>query len=109
MSNQVMWAVLAAAVLSFAGCDRGLSGTAAPQAGGVKPGAASTSPAGPDPSVPAAGTVVVSPEAMPAKAMPGTRSNAAMTRAEESNSMPMGGQVNDHSAPLRSAKGASAP
>jgi hypothetical protein len=37
------------------------------------------------------------------------RSNAPMTRNQESNAMPMAGQNNDHSAPAAPDKTASAP
>jgi hypothetical protein len=37
------------------------------------------------------------------------RSNSTMTRAQESNAMPMVGQNNDHSAPLTPANRASGP
>ena len=62
-----------------------------------------------DPSVPPADSV-----ALPAGATAGPdaragRTNAAMTRGEESAAMPMPGQNNDHSAPLAPAKRASSP
>lgn len=62
----------------------------------------------PDTSVPSAGSVMSSASS-PGSSDAGTRSNAPMTRAEESNSMPMAGQGDTHSAPVTGAKGASAP
>jgi hypothetical protein len=49
--------------------------------------------------VPPATAVLTVPAANPKVEAPGTRSSKAMTRAEESSAMPMGGQANDHSAP----------
>ena len=66
----------------------------------------------PDTSVPPAAAVLTAPAAGPKVEAPGTRSSKAMTRAEESSAMPMGGQANDHSAPPTPAapsKRASAP
>lgn len=67
-----------------------------------------TQSATPDTSVPSAGSVMSS-ASTPGTSDASTRSNAPMTRAEESSSMPMPGQGDTHSAPVTGAKGASAP
>ena len=73
----------------------------------VEPGT-TRSPAA-NPTVPPAGSVAEPANEGPKADASTGRSNSTMTRAEESNAMPMAGQNNDHSAPLTSEKGASAP
>ena len=73
---------------------------------GVGTGSTPGSPA--DPSVPAAASVLA--PATPASPDPTAgRSNGRMSAAQESGAMPMPGQNNDHSAPLRPAPPASTP
>jgi hypothetical protein len=63
-----------------------------------------------DTSVPSASSVMAPAEAAPPKdSPPATRSNEALTGAQESAAMPMGGQANDHSAPKPAEAAASAP
>lgn len=70
---------------------------------GTQPGSAANT------SVPPA-DAVVAPAADKPKADPAAgRTNSAMSRKQESSAMPLPGQNNDHSAPLSSAKPASAP
>ncbi|MES2958393.1 MAG: hypothetical protein V4792_09405 [Pseudomonadota bacterium] len=58
-------------------------------------------PSSPDPSVPSATSVFVTPPASTAKdeAAAKVTSNETLTRTQESNTMPMPGQVNNHSTP----------
>lgn len=62
-----------------------------------------------DTSVPAADSVLPPGNETPKPGAAAGRSNKEMTRAQESSAMPMVGQNNDHSAPLATAKPASAP
>lgn len=62
-----------------------------------------------DTSVPAADSVLPPGNETPKPGAAAGRSNKEMTRAQESSAMPMAGQNNDHSAPLATAKPASAP
>ena len=59
-------------------------------------------------SVPPANTVLAPADAKPAEPAAAGRTNAAMSRAQESAAMPMPGQNNDHSAPLSTPKPATA-
>jgi len=100
MRTRTLMLVLSAAAVLLTACDRERS----------KPPVESgkTQSASSDTSVPSAGSVM-SPASSPGSSDAGTRSNAPMTRAEESSSMPMAGQGDTHSAPVTGAKGASAP
>ena len=64
-----------------------------------------------DPSVPDAAAVLDAPATNTAKDEPAMRATGTLTRAQESNAMPMPGQVNNHSStaldPVK--RGASAP
>jgi hypothetical protein len=101
---------LALALLCVAGCDKRLADPPVPQAQ-VKPDAtAKPLPSPPDPSLPAAGSVLTPPTTATAKDEAGTRPRNNLTREEESAAMPKPGQVNNHSSTaLDSHKGASAP
>ena len=57
-----------------------------------------------DSSVPSAGTVLAAPATAVKPPAPAARSNDALTPAQESRSMPMPGQANDHSVPQVPAK-----
>ena len=63
----------------------------------------------PDTSVPSAAAVLATPAAPAKTELPGARTNAPLTAAQESNAMPMAGQANDHSAPQASAPSAGVP
>ena len=74
----------------------------------VEPDAAKRSPTE-GTTVPAADSVVGPADQAPKAGSAPGRSNSAMTQAQESSAMPVPGQNNDHSAPLKSEEGASAP
>ena len=101
-----MYAITAAATF-LAGCDGNPSKPATAMRDEVRPVYTLAPSAPPDASVPAAASVLT-PAAAPKPEAPGERTNRTMTRAEESSTMPMAGQANDHSAPLAPARGASA-
>ena len=65
--------------------------------------------AGTNTTVPSAETVFSPAAETPKPGATAVRENKAMTRAEESNAMPMAGQANDHSAPVGAARRASGP
>jgi len=91
-------------------CDKGQLGPPAPKVEAIKlePDAAKQPPVT-STTVPAADSVVAPANQTPKADAATGRSNSEMTRAQESSAMPMAGQNNDHSAPLKSEKGASAP
>ena len=62
-----------------------------------------------DTSVPSAQAVLFPAAAQPSPPSTGARDTSGLTKAEESQSMPQGGQANDHSAPLPPAARASTP
>lgn len=101
---------LCLAALLLNACDKTPIGPTVPKVEAIQaePDAAKRSPVE-GTTVPAADSVVDPANQTPkAGASPG-RSNSAMTQAQESSAMPVTGQNNDHSAPLRSEEGASAP
>jgi hypothetical protein len=98
--------VIAAAVLTGCGPAAGPAPAPAPMPA-AQP--APPPPVAADSSVPAADAVAITPAIAASAQQPATRSNRAMTRAEESAAMPMAGQANDQSAPLPAAKRSSAP
>jgi hypothetical protein len=108
MQTQMIPAALAAMALLCSACDQRPVDTPPPrsQIGTVTPSA--TQAATSDTSVPPAESVLSAASGAAKPAVDATRSNAKLTRAEESTAMPMAGQANDHSAPLP-AKRASAP
>ena len=61
-----------------------------------------------DVSVPSAGAVFAGPAAQVSTDQPGStpqaRANGSLSRAQESNAMPMPGQANDHSVPVAAPK-----
>jgi hypothetical protein len=105
MSTYKVLGVLIGSVVFLTACDKRpdpLAYQAEPAASSVAMPASTL----PDPSVPAAETALKSPPA--ATVTDGNRTNGTLSNAQESNAMPMAGQVNDHSAPLAPEKGASA-
>ena len=101
MRTQTILVVLWTAAMLLTACDKERSKPPV-ESGKTQSGA-------PDTSVPSAGSVM-SPASSPGSSDAATtRSNAPMTRAEQSSSMPMAGQGDTHSAPATGAKGASAP
>jgi len=107
MSTPMVLAALIGAAVFLAACDKRPEPAAA-QAEPAASSVAKPSATLPDPSVPAADAVLKSPAAATATEAPGTRTNAALSSAQESNAMPMAGQAGDHSAPVAPAKAASA-
>jgi hypothetical protein len=108
MQTRMIFAGLAAMSLLCSACDKRSVDTPVPQSqiGTVTP--SGTPAATSDTSVPPAESVLSAASGAAKPAVDATRTNAKMTRAEESTAMPMAGQANDHSAPLL-AKRASAP
>ena len=100
---------LGCAVLALAACDKGRLDPARPRVEAGPAVAAAPTGAGRDSSVPAADSVATPAANVASKVDPGTRSNAGLTRAEESSAMPVSGQSNSHSAPLSPATRASSP
>lgn len=96
-------------LLSLAACERDVPNPPLPRIEPVAVAAGTAAAQGPDTSVPSADSVF-----NPAKSAPGSdaaagRTNSTMTPAQQSSSMPVPGQNNDHSGPLAATKGASAP
>lgn len=101
MRTRMISLVLATAAMLLTACDKERSKPPV-ETGRAQSGAADT-------SVSSAGSVM-SPASSPGGSdAAATRSNATLTPAEESSSMPMAGQGDTHSAPVTGAKGASAP
>lgn len=109
MPKQMNLATLAVAMLLLAACDKPVPMPTAPQADLAKTNATNNPSPLPDTSVPSADSVLAPAATAMKKEAPGTRANATLTRAEQSSTMPVAGQANDHSAPLPAGKGASAP
>lgn len=110
MSKPMICSVLGLCLLGLAGCDKVPSSVPKPQVEMVKPGGALPSSPVPNPSVPAAESVLAPATTATAKDEPGTGPNGKLTRAQESSAMPMPGQVNNHSSTaLDAGKQASAP
>jgi hypothetical protein len=104
MFNPTICTALLASVCALAACDRDLPRPGTPMMSSGQP-----PPPMRDSSVPSADSVLTSPAPVAASEAAGTRTNRAMSRAEESAAMPMAGQAGDHSAPLSPRKGAAAP
>lgn len=102
MQYNTLIAPLLTSLLALAACSP-------PDAPLAPPGPGSSSAR--DPSVPDAALVLDAPATNTAKDEPAMRSSGTLTRAQESNAMPMPGQVNNHSStaldPVK--RGASAP
>ena len=105
MFNPTICTALLATVCALGACDRDpdLPRPGKPTMNAVPP------PPVRDASVPAADSVLTGAVTVTPPEAPGTRSNRAMSRAEESAAMPMAGQAGDHSAPLAPRKGAGTP
>jgi hypothetical protein len=108
VQTSIILAPICAAALLLAGCGKSFNGAPPPQVAPVTAGTGTTASTSAGMTVP--------PESATSSAIGATRpsaesgrSNATMTRSQESNSMPMAGQNNDHSAPVAPDKSASAP
>lgn len=103
------WVAVSLSALCLTACDKGPLGPTVPKVEAVKvePDAAKRSPVE-GTTVPPADSVVERANQTP-KAGATVRSNSELTAAQESSAMPVPGQNNDHSAPLKSAEGASVP
>lgn len=105
------WPLLMSSLLALAACDtRVLPDPAMPRTETAKP---VNSPAR-DPSLPSATTAQTLPAGKTASDDAGSRVTGTLTRAQESNAMPLPGQVNNHSSTAldpgaRSASAASSP
>ena len=90
-------------VMAVAGCEKRPPDPTKPRTDAIAPANAQPAvPSAPDPSVPAASSVLSAPPpATTAKdeASKKVGSNDNLTRSEESTAMPMPGQVNNHSTP----------
>ena len=94
MAASVAWRLGLLSLLALAACDtRVLPDPAMPRTQTVQP---VNSPAA-DPSLPSAAIVQSLPAAKTASDDAGSRTRGAMTPAQQSNAMPMPGQVNNHS------------
>lgn len=105
------WALIAlcTCVLGLGACDKTPTTPPTPTVHQpVQSEAAATGGSAASASVPSAESVFPPTSAAKADATQG-RSNSTMSAAQESTAMPMPGQNNDHSAPLGTAKRASAP
>jgi hypothetical protein len=109
MSNHMICGALAVSALFLTACEKVRPDPVAPRVDAGMPDVSQRASTSPDASVPPAGSVLASPATVTKKDVPGTRSNATLTRAEESSAMPMPGQANDHSAALAPGSRASAP
>jgi hypothetical protein len=103
--------LLLLAALALVACDPRPASTTATTVDSGRVDAVVIRPGISDPSLPAADSVLTptAATAAPSPDTAATRTNRAMTPAQESNTMPLAGQTNDHSAPLAPAKPASAP
>jgi hypothetical protein len=102
-TRSTLTALCAAALMMLSACDR-----SDPEIPYVAPAKVDSVPAPvSDASVPPAAAVVTPAPVIP-QAASAARTNDALTRAQESTSMPVAGQNNDHSAPLAADSGASA-
>ena len=101
---------LGVSALVLSACDKGPLRPTVPkvEANKVEADAANRAPVG-STTVPAAASVIDHSRPQPKADVAEGRSNSAMTRAQESSAMPVAGQNNDHSAPLKSEERASAP
>lgn len=106
-THRCVLGALGLAALLVSACDKAQLGPT-PQAEAVKVEPVFPTPAsGANTTVPPAESVVTAANPTPGASAPAVRSNNAMTPAQESGAMPMGGQNNDHSAPLKPEPGAS--
>lgn len=92
-------------VMCLASCDKLSKDPPVPITEGAPP---TPSVAAPDTSVPSAESVFATP-AVTAPLVTGVRSQEPVTAAQQSTAMPLGGQANDHSAPVAPARPASGP
>jgi len=101
--------LLLLSALALAACDQRPVSAPAPTGDTIPAEAVALRPGTSDRSVPAADSVLTPATTAPSASVAGTRTNRAMTPAQERNTMPLAGQANDHSAPLAQTKPASAP
>ena len=87
--------------LLLTACERDRLVQPLPRVEPVQIGTTSTLPAGSGTSVPTAASVFPPAAQSPSPAAASVRTNKTMTRSEEATAMPMPGQNNDHSAPVR--------
>lgn len=99
---------LCASALALNACDKTPTSPPAPVVKPVQTESAAAAGSVASTSVPSADSVLSPANATTADPTLG-RSNSPMSAAQQSTAMPMPGQNNDHSAPLGSAKRASAP
>lgn len=103
-------------LLALGACDKRPTDPVTPRTDAAAPaGTLPVTPSAPDPSVPSATSVLSAPVTGTAKdeAVAKVGPNESMTRAQESNAMPMSGQANNHSTtaldPANTRRAASAP
>jgi hypothetical protein len=103
-------------LLALGACGKRPTDPVTPRADAAAPGGTlPVTPSAPDPSVPSATSVLSAPVTGTAKDEVAAKvgSNESMTRTQESNAMPMPGQVNNHSTtaldPANTRRAASAP
>jgi hypothetical protein len=109
MRTPIELATLCLAALLLTACDKGPTAVPAPRPVPVTADTGTPPPASAGTSVPSADSALAAAKDKPKAAPEAGRSNAEMTRSQESSAMPMAGQSNDHSAPVAPAKVASAP
>ena len=112
MPTRLFLIALGTCLLALGACDQKPTGPRTPTPTVLQPAlteAAATAGPVASPSVPSAESVFPPASAAAAAAPMQERSNRTMSAAQESTAMPMPGQNNDHSAPLGTAKRASAP
>lgn len=102
LSKPATLAAVLLAGLGLAACDMRPSNPPKPQAGAATP-AGPTSAVAPPPTVPSADSVLTSAPVASTPTPTGRRTNTDLSDAQESNAMPIPGQVNDHSSPVASA------
>lgn len=108
MRSPSRWASVGIAALALGACDGPTSDPPLPRLDPARVDTAPVPGSTSGPSVPAADTVLL-PGAGPNPDPTAARSNAGLSKAQESGAMPMPGQNNDHSAPLTPPQGASRP
>ena len=110
MSKRILCGAVIVGLLCLAGCDKRPSDSPAPRADAGKAEAQKPFSSPPDPSLPAATSVVTPAATATAKDESGNHPKGDLTRAEESSAMPKAGQTNNHSSTaLDPAKRAGAP
>ena len=94
MTASIVWRLGLLSLLTLAACDtRVLPDQALPRTATAAP----VNPSPPDPSLPSAATAQSLPAGKTASDDASSRVTGTLTRAQQSNAMPMPGQVNNHS------------